>query len=120
MLGIVVTTKNEIEIREFAAPLYKSLGEAVGGYIEIVHPTGLEDPFVMIVNEDGLRLELELNLLGSCMYATHVHGHPIVGDIVIMKTGWTPDGPDVIGLTTEEADALAEIFKQTIVKIERS
>ena len=38
MKGIVVTAKDAVEIREFAAPLHKTLGEAVGGWIEIEAP----------------------------------------------------------------------------------
>ena len=99
MKGILVTTDNMAEIRDFEAPLYKTIGEAVGGYIEIVHPMGLADPLVMVVNEEGLIQELPMNMLGSLLYGTHMHGSPIAGNIVVMKTGWTCEGPDIVGLT---------------------
>lgn len=38
MKGIVVTTDLEIRIEEFSDPLYKTVGSAVGGYIEHVMP----------------------------------------------------------------------------------
>lgn len=38
MKGIVVTTDLEIRIEEFSDPLYKTVGSAVGGYIEHVIP----------------------------------------------------------------------------------
>lgn len=117
--GIVITAKDEISIREFDRPLYQSVGEAVGGYIEIVHPIGLNRPFVMIVNEEGLLLNLELNALGSLMYGTLAHGNPIVGDLVVMKEGWTEDGPDLVGLTDEEAQDFYNLFTKTL-KTERS
>ena len=106
MKGIVVTTDNVVEIRDFGKPLYQTVGEAVGGYIEIVHPMGLVEPLVMIVNDEGLLHGLPMNAVGSLLYGTQNHGHPIVGNIVIMKTGWTCDGPDIVGLSDEECETL--------------
>ena len=95
-----------VEVKDFAPPLYQSLGEAVGGTIELVRPRGLARPFVMIVNDEGLLLELPLNRLGSILYETHKHGSPIVGNIVIMKEGMTSRGPDIIGLKPQEEKAM--------------
>lgn len=108
--GIVITAEDKISLQEFDRPLHRSLGKAVGGYIEVVHPVGIKHPFLMVVNEDGLRLELPLNAIGSVLYGTLAHGHPIVGDIVIMKEGWTEDGPDVVGLTDKEAKDFLNLF----------
>ena len=116
MKGIVITADDKIEVRDFERPLYKTVGEAVGGYIEIVHPVGLKQPFVMIVNEEGLIHQLELNALGSVLYGTLAHGQPIVGDIVIMKTGYTEEGPDIIGLEDQEAEELEQFFKKMLVR----
>ncbi len=114
MKGIVITAQDNIEIRDFDQPLYKSIGNVVGGFIEIVNPIGLKQPFVMIVNEDGLRLELELNAVGSVLYGTLAHGHPIVGDIVIMKRGYTEEGPDIVGLEDQEAAGLYLMFTKML------
>lgn len=104
--GIVISTDNMVEVKDFAPPLYQSLGEAVGGTIELVRPRGLARPFVMIVNDEGLLLELPLNRLGSILYETQKHGSPIVGNIVIMKEGWTDEGEDLLGLSDEEVVTL--------------
>ena len=32
MKGIVITTKYEMQVQEFSDPVYKSIGEAVGGW----------------------------------------------------------------------------------------
>ncbi len=117
MKGIVVTTDNVLEVRDFSAPLYRSLGAAVDGPIEIVRPMGLADPFVFICNEEFLfRHEFKPNLLGCLLNGTHNHGSPILGNIVVMKTGWTCDGPDIVGLDDHECDDLmasfAEFFKE--------
>lgn len=89
MKGVVITTADEVSVRDFAAPLNKSLGAVVGGYIELVHPQGLQPPYCMIVNEEGLLKDLPLNRAGSLLYGTQFHGSPIVGDIVIMAERWT-------------------------------
>lgn len=115
MKGIVITAQDRIEICEFDPPLYQTVGRAVGGHIEVVHPVGLKRPFVMIVNEEGLCLNLELNALGSVLYGTLAHGHPIVGDIVILKEGFTGEGPDIIGLEDQEAEDLFNLFNHMLV-----
>lgn len=38
--GIVITASGCWFEQEFDEPLYKSVGKAVGGYIEIVYPRG--------------------------------------------------------------------------------
>lgn len=43
-----------------------------------------------------------MNLIGSLWYGTHHHGHPIVGNIVVMKEGWTDEGTDIVGLEEQE------------------
>lgn len=122
MKGVVVTTDEKVEIRDFGEPLYMTVGEAVGGHIEVVHPRHLGRPLVMIVNEEGLQLRLDLNIHGSILYGTHEHGSPIVGNIVIMKEGFVNGEPDIVGLTDEEATEICVFFEKMHVeflKIER-
>jgi hypothetical protein len=116
MKGIVITTDDEISIRDFDRPLHRTVGEAVGGYIEIVKPVGLKPPFVMVVNDEGLLLDLEVNALGCVLYGTLAHGHPIVGDIVIMKLGIVNGEPDLVGLEDQQAVELQGLFKQMLVR----
>lgn len=54
MKGLVITTENKMQVKEFGEPAYETIGKAVGGWIEVVHPKGLPDPFCMVVNEEGL------------------------------------------------------------------
>ena len=108
MNGIVITTDNRLTVRDFDAPLYKSVGAAVGGWIEIVHPFGLKNPFVMVVNEEGLIKGLPENTVGCLLYGSHLHGSPIVGNIVIMKEGWTEEGKDLLGLSDDEITKLTK------------
>ena len=110
MKGIVVTTDLEIRIEEFSDPLYKTVGSAVGGYIEHVKPARLRHPDCMIVNEEGRLLDLPLNYVGSYFYGTDQHGEPIVGNIVIMKDGYRGGEPDIVGLNDVEAEQIKDVI----------
>lgn len=109
MKGILIKTSGGTFARDYGEPLFQTVGADVGGYIEIVHPRGLPDPFVMIVNEEGLLMGLRINRTGCALYGTKEHGQPIVGDIVIMKEGWRDGEPDIVGLEGEDFDALAQL-----------
>lgn len=103
MKGIVITTKNEMRVQEFPEPAHKSIDDAVGGWIEIVHPMRLEEPYCMIVNEEGLLLNLPINTFGSFLYGVDRHCIPILGNIVLLKEGINSDGePDILGLDEQE------------------
>jgi len=108
MKGIVVGTDNRLTVQDFEAPLYRTVGKAVDGWIEIVRPGGLKKPYVMVVNEEGLIKGLPANLTGCLLYGTPTHGSPIVGNIVIMKEGWTDEGMDLLGLTDEEITVITQ------------
>ena len=95
MIALVVNTKNEIRRVEYDPPHYDVIKEAVGGRYEHVHPMGLEQPYSMMVNEEGLLLGLPMNRLGSELYGTPRHGQPIVGDIVFLKDGYDGGEPEV-------------------------
>ncbi len=103
MKGVVITADNEVYIKDFGDPLFRTLGEVVGGYIECVSPIRLNGRNWMIVNEEGLLKGLPLNLYGSFLYGTEQHGHPIVGNVVIMKPGFRDGEPDIVGLSEVEA-----------------
>ena len=107
MNGIVVTTNGEIYHREFGRPLHRSAGELVGGYIEIVRPRRLGKPYIMIVNEEFLLQGLPVNPVGCYLYATDKHGHPICGNIIIMKEY----GDDIIDLDQDEIEDIEDIMK---------
>lgn len=114
MKGLVISTENKMSVREFTDPLYKSIGEAVGGLIEIVHPRRLKDSYCMVVNEEGLLVGLPINAFGSYLYCSDQHGSPIVGDIVILKEGFVRGERDFVGLEDTEIQTMADdIIKLT-------
>lgn len=110
MVGLVVTAENEMSMVEYDAPRYDIIQKAVGGWYERVHPMGLERPYCMMVNEEGLLVELPMNRLGSELYGTPRHGQPIVGSAFFLKDGYHCGEPDVVGMTEDEAQALGDRF----------
>lgn len=110
MIALVVNTKNEIRRVEYDPPHYDVIQKAVGGWYEHVHPVGLDRPYSMMVNEEGLLLGLPVNQLGSKLYGTPLHGQPIVGDVVFLKDGYDGGEPDVVGMTEDEARRLGDKF----------
>ncbi len=61
MRGVVLTTEDEFIVRDFGLPLHQTVRGTLGGYFEIVRPRGLARPYVMLVNESGLLLNLPIN-----------------------------------------------------------
>lgn len=110
MFALVVNTENEIRMIEYDSPHYDVLRDAVGGYYDHICPLGLNRPYSMMVNEEGLRLNLAKNLFGSFLYGTMIHGKPIVGNIVIVKYGYHDGEPDVVGMEAEEAQRMGDEF----------
>lgn len=106
MKGVVITTDMTMHKGSFGQPLYKTAGDAVGGWIEVVHPRGLRRPFCFLCNEEGLIRDLPLNPVGSIWYGILDHGYPIAGNIVVLKKGMVSGEPDIVGLTDAE---IAEI-----------
>lgn len=108
MKGLVVTAEGTIRQEEYDSPLYRSVGKTVGGHIEMVRPKYLSQPYCMIVNEDGISLDLPLNHIGCLLYGTQEHGHPILGDVVFLKDGFTNGERDIVGLDEDEVKTLAQ------------
>lgn len=110
MKGLVVTAKKTMRVQEFSEPAHLSIGDAVGGWIEIVHPVRLEQPYCMIVNEEGVLLNLPINSFGSFLYGMDYHGNPILGDIVLVKEGIDSDGErDILGLDEQDIKGLCDM-----------
>ncbi len=103
MKAVLIKPDMTITDIELSEPLHKSAGEFVGGYIEVVKPQGLKPPYLMIVNGDYLCLGLPENDVASWLYRTYKHGHPVCGNVLIMKEIITEDLEyDVGGLSDVE------------------
>lgn len=111
MKGIVITTSGNISIQDFGSPIHETVGAIVGGYIEVVRPALLKEPYCMIANEDGYGMNLPINPIGSYLYGTGYHGAPILGDVVIMQLGYTSEGPDIVGIPDDTIGTVLDDFK---------
>lgn len=111
MKGIIITTGSKVSVKDFGEPLYQTVGKAVGGYIEAVHPRELEHPLVMLINEEGLLRNLPFNAPASALYGTLPHGQMIVGDVVIMQEGFVDGEPDIVGLDEDCIASLVDRFE---------
>ncbi len=112
MRGLVITTKNEIYTADFRN--FFGVADAMGWRMtEHVNAWGLAAPYCLLIDEEGLLRDEhpEINWIASFWYGANVHGNPIVGDVVIMKNAMTDDGPDIVGLTEEEANDLTELVQ---------
>lgn len=114
MKAITITPDLQIQEVELQEPLHKALQQHVGGWIEVTRPLGLRRPYLMVVNENYLHLQLPFNPLASYLYKTHIHGHPVLGTVVITKE----QGEDIVGmdpieirLALEALTSLATVMK---------
>lgn len=114
MLGILIPFDDNkcLEVKHYEEPLYKTIGEDVGGFIEIVRvKLGDRKNVVIVVNDEGILQDLPLNALASILY-----GRPIFGNAVLMYEGYNEDGePDIIGIKDEDVFPLfLDMFAITI------
>ena len=101
MLGIFMpyNDNEDLVVKHYEEPLYKTIGEDVGGFIEIVRvKLGDRKNVVIVVNDEGVLQGLPLNDVASMLY-----GSPIFGNAVLMYEGFNEDGePDIIGIKEED------------------
>lgn len=113
-IGIVISPDGQITTQDFSGDVITKVHAVVGGLVEHVRPRGLMRPYCMLVNEEGLLIGLDLNLIGSYLYQTHIHGAPIVGTIVLMKE--RPVGGfgdyDIIGLSDKDVAYLTKMLSK--------
>jgi hypothetical protein len=68
----------------------------------------------MVVDDEGMLKDLPLNFVGSTFYETAKHGVPIVGNIIILKDGFTSDGPDLVGLESEDIEIISNAVNKIL------
>ena len=104
MLGIVITTEDKMYKKDFAEPLFQSIGMVTGGFV---------------IDDNGIKNHRPVNPVGTAWY--DALPNKIHGDIVVMKNGWTEDGPGLEGLTEEECETIInlvyEMTDETVVLI---
>ncbi len=75
-MAILIKTDGSV-VEDYDVSSLEKLQEAVGGYIEIVT---IDREMCLIINEEGLLMELSLN-----DWASQMLGRPIVGDVIYMR-----------------------------------
>lgn len=116
---IKISTDLELTVHEFPSGSYeeqnKFLWELIGNYCNIYehimprrlytelgmknHPTKKPGQCVsMLIDEEGLLKENVPNLIGSYLYETDKHGHPIMGNVLFVGEIWCNDGIDFCGI----------------------
>ena len=88
-------------------PGWRALYGHFKGFIEIVNPRRLPQPYCIVVDESGLLHGLPANAFASWLYQTDIHGSPIVGDAFLMKQQMGPDGYELAGLSDGEINAIS-------------
>lgn len=123
MTGLIIHESGSVGLKDFHEPLYLDVKETLGGYMEIVLPKHLPDPFILLVNETGLLQDLKLNILASWFYGSfdRFPSPPcIVGPVIIMKEVFTEEGPDIGGLDRGdvfEICALIDIYRDLFEEV---
>ena len=70
----------------------------------------------MLIDEEGLYHDLEDNMVGSWLYETDKHGHPIVGNILIIDKVKGSDGIDFCGISDSQFDLLYPKLNELVKK----
>ena len=138
---IRITTDNELSVHDFPEGNYseqnKVLRELIGpkcDLLEHVMPIRLYRELGgsnrvgkekgscvnMLIDEEGLYHDLDINTIGSYLYETDRHGHPIVGNILIAGEVWHGDGISFCGMSEEQFDLLYPKFETLTKKARES
>lgn len=120
---IKISTDNEISVHDFPDGSYteqnKALRELIGPRCEMyehvmpkrlytelgaLNTAGKEagNCVSMLIDEEGLSHGLEDNMVGSFLYETDKHGHPIVGNILIIGEVLGNGGIDFCGMSDSQ------------------
>lgn len=110
-----IDTNNHGSVITLPDAKYKTLKGLTGCMMEMVHPMGLREGLVMMVDEEGLLKGLSLNLAGSYFYQTHIHGQPIVGDVYFFREFMGRDGWELAGLRDDDMAYIKEELGERVV-----
>lgn len=77
-------------------------------WVEVVHPRRLAPQYIMIMDEEGLYKHPVLNIAGSWLYQTDIHGQPIVGNILIIREEIGDEGPEFAPMDEEDAEGFVK------------
>ena len=124
---IKITTENEITTLEFPegdiTSVNKRLYEMIGPKcesMEHVMPSRLYKILgasnrpkkekgsctSILMDEEAYYHDLEVNVVGSWLYESDLHGNPILGNILVIGEYWGGDGVEFCGMSDEQYNLL--------------
>lgn len=105
MRVIKITTDNKISIIDIDLSNFREILSAIGGGCEIFESVSTHwlnyyfmQPVRMLVDDEGLMVNLDMNAVASWFYGYEEHGNPIVGNAVIVGIS----GPELVELEQVE------------------
>jgi hypothetical protein len=110
--GILIQTNLVVKKITIDKPHLENIQKLVGGYPELVLCKTkfgreiLPNDGCFLCNEDGLQLQLPLNIIGTSLYGSS----PVVGDIILLKTGSIRGEQDLVSLTDDEIAKILTFF----------
>ncbi len=118
LTGLLIRVDRSAEIVEFEPEYWRSIGNVINGWIEIVRPKAARklgiftDNMCFVCDEEGLLKRKSFNLIASILY-----GDFIAGDIVVLKEEFTHDGLDFISLSEKEINTLVKLLSLRLFKV---
>ena len=62
--------------------------------------------FCLVVDDEGLLVGKQINAPASILYGAREHGQPLVGNVLVCKDVFTPDGTETDGFTLKELETV--------------
>ena len=121
MKTVLITTDNRFKVVSVdpGARSFDEFRRITGqGWAEFVNPRDWDE--VIVCDEEGLLKGLEVNEFASLCYGSAFHGHPIVGDVILMKAVIGPDGPDYAFYKDSEVPKLMKALTLRLILFKKA
>lgn len=133
---IRITTDNNIFVHEFPEGTYTNVGKMLKRYIgpkceiyEHVRPRRLYtalgasanvsaqegNSVCMLVDEEGIYHDLEVNSIASWLYESDIHGHCILGNVLIVGEVYR-NGIDFCGISDNQFELIYPQLEKLVKK----
>ena len=60
----------------------------------------------ILMDEEACYHDLEVNVVASFLYESDLHGHPIMGDVLVVGEYWGSDGLEFCGMSDDQYNLL--------------
>lgn len=87
MKSLFLKPNGEMEVKDLKYPLYDSMREEIGGYLEIVRPiAGIPHGFGLVIDLERKQKHLPTNFIASV-----ICGEEIKGNVIFIREGRSKD-----------------------------